>query len=155
MDKPLNIVRTPVPVVEPEKPNPLATLEALLTELLAETKKIPKSKGENSGISELRWLSTAQAAEWYGDTTPATFRKLAKQYNIPRHGHARKIYDKFELDEWVLDHRCFLNNNSPSLRRGRRGASMQAIENIVWAAVKDSFRDFRESLKEEGKINGR
>lgn len=124
--------------------------ETLLAEILAELRKLTKSQSRNSGLSELRWFSTAQAAEWYGDTSPDRFRKLAKQYNIPRHGHARNIYDKFELDEWILNPRCFLDTNSPFLRRGRRGTSMAAIQNIVWAAVKDSLRDFDEILNQEG-----
>jgi hypothetical protein len=151
-----------VPATEskPEKPKSYTIEQTRLTEILIEMKKLSagisklaKSKNRNSGLSELQWFSTAQAAEWCGACSEERFRKLAKQYNIPRHG-ARKLFDRFELNEWILNPRCFLNNDSPSLRRGRRSASMEAIENIVWGAVRDSLRSLHERFEEEEGTHG-
>ena len=145
MDKPTNIKRTPVPVIQPKPvPEPPTTEVALLTEILIELKKMAKSQGRNSSLSDSRWLNTDQAAAWCGDLSVDYFRRLVKRYSIPRHG-ARKLFDKFQLNDWVLDSRCFLNDNSPSLRR--RGASMAAIQNVLLAAIKDSLRDLTDSTE--------
>jgi hypothetical protein len=151
-DKIFNIIRTPLPQSQPEQPDPLTRIEGLLTELLTETKKMANKKGRDSGGFESQWLSTAKAAEYCGDYSPETFRKLVKRYNIPKHGHTRKVFDRNELDEWMKAPRYFLNTNSPSRGRGRRNDAMAAIQNLFWAMVKDPLRDLYESMKQEREI---
>lgn len=100
-----------------EKINPLVRVETLLTELLTETKKMAKSKSRNSGVFEPRWLKTVNAAAWC-DYPVDTFRELAKEFQIPRHGPKLNRYDKEEIDQWMKDPLCFRNNTKPMVKSG-------------------------------------
>jgi predicted DNA-binding transcriptional regulator AlpA len=61
---------------------------------------------------ERRWLNVKQAAEYCGYDSPNHFRKLAQDYDVPRHGPHGNRYDKYELDEWMVNPRSFADRNS-------------------------------------------
>ena len=68
---------------------------------------------------ETRWLNNAQAAE-YTAYSPSRFRKLAREYSVPRHGPEQNRYDRYELDQWMENPKCFMeqsNHNFPARRR--------------------------------------
>ena len=117
--EPISIIRTPVPVTEskPGKANPLAAVEALLAEILAELKRKTKSQGRNSSSSESQWLKTANAAARC-DYSEATFQDYAREYEFPRHGPKLNRYDREEIDQWMKDPSCFLNNPKSAVKSG-------------------------------------
>ncbi len=67
-----------------------------------------------------RWLTARQAAEYCGYNV-AHFRRLAKEYKIPRYGPGKNRYDRLELDEWMRNPEYFLPTRVPTVRRRHPG----------------------------------
>lgn len=147
MNKAVEIVRTPVTEEPPKRQSPLAETEALLRELLQETRKA--NRRTTPAEVETRWLNVNNAAK-YCDYSPERFRRLVKQYSIPAHGPKHSRFDRADLDAWMNDPRCFLNRANTYPRR--RAGSMEAIQSILWDMARPKFREHLRLLEKE--ING-
>jgi hypothetical protein len=108
---------------------------ALLTELLVEFKRLGHSTANKLKDVDTPWLTTKEAAV-YCRYDCDVFRKLVREYNIPKHGKSGNRYHRHELDEWIRDKRCF---HAPSGRPRRRKVDpMSAIEDLLlWAATRE------------------
>ena len=70
---------------------------------------------------EHRWFNAKQAAEYCGYNSPSHFRKLAQDHDVPRYGPHENRYDKYELDDWMANPRCFTNRKTDTF--GSRSCS--------------------------------
>jgi hypothetical protein len=115
------------------EPDQIEQIAGLLTELLAETRRRNRRGNLDFGNLDVRWFNVNTAAGYCGNYSPDRFRKIAAEYEIPRHGPHRNIYDRYELDEWILNPQCF-RNRSAGHRGGRRAGSMDKIAHLVFSA---------------------
>jgi hypothetical protein len=75
-----------------------------------------------SGSFDQRWMNTRQAAMYCGYESADHFRQLANEKRVPRHGPGNNRYDRFELDEWMMNPRCFVVDQRTAVARGRNRA---------------------------------
>lgn len=77
-----------------------------------------------------RWMTSAQAADYCGIGDKGYFLKLAKVYHLPRYGHSNRVFDRFDLDQWMQDPRCFLPDYQ-ALPRRRKAGSFTPIRKMI------------------------
>ncbi len=77
-----------------------------------------------------RWMTSAQAAVYCGIGDKGYFLKLAKVYHLPRYGHSRRMFDRIDLDTWMIDPKCFLPDYQAHARR-RKAGSFTPIHNLI------------------------
>lgn len=63
-----------------------------------------------------RWMKQKEAARYCGYSV-SQFKKLASQYQLPKHGPSHNHYDRLELDRWMRDSVCFIEEEFPSEKR--------------------------------------
>jgi hypothetical protein len=79
--------------------------------------------------NQRRWMNSEQAADYCGVNDRKYFLKLAKAFNLPRYGHSRRMFDRFDLDRWMVDKKSFLPQN-PTMARRRPGGFVP-IHNVL------------------------
>lgn len=109
------------------QPDQLGEVVALLGEVLRELKGMNSKNGRNTNIDS-PWLSLSHAAR-YCDYSPEHFRDLVKEFEIPTHGPQDNRFNRFELDRWLEEPKCFKSNNARVVRR-RTGEFK--IKDIMW-----------------------
>jgi len=113
----------------------LTEIKVLLVELLAETRRMNRRGNRSFENFDARWLNVNAAAMYCGDYSPDRFRKIAKEFEIPRHGPHRNLYDRLELDEWINNPNCY-RSNRPGRRTGRRAGAMDKIAHFTLSVVR-------------------
>lgn len=94
----------------------------MLHESCRQTKRGPcenfPGSGGGGGMIDRRWMNTQSAAE-YCDYSASRFRRLVKEFSVPGHGPERNRYDRYELDAWMTNPRCFIqtDNSFPARRK--------------------------------------
>ncbi len=94
----------------------LSEIAALLGEVLRELKRTNAKSGGRIVDIDSHWLSLANAAR-YCDYSPEHFRDLVKRFEIPTHGPQDNRFNRFELDRWMEEPKCFKSNNARIARR--------------------------------------
>jgi len=115
----------------------LTEIKELLAELLAETRRTNRRGNGRFENLDARWLNVNAAAMYCGDYSPDRFRKVAKEFEIPRHGPHRNLYDRLELDEWITNPNCY-RSNRPGRRTGRRAGAMDKIAHFTLSVVRST-----------------
>lgn len=67
----------------------------------------------------MRWLTAKEAAQ-YVRMHPSTFWRYVREYKIPRRGPTNRHFSAEDLDRWMMDERCFLEDRAPARRQWSR-----------------------------------
>lgn len=76
-----------------------------------------------------RWMTSAQAADYCGIGEKSYFLKLAKVYHLPRYGHSNRMFNRLDLDAWMVDPKCFIPDYHPRARR--KAGSFTPIRKMI------------------------
>lgn len=79
-----------------------------------------------------RWMTSEQAADYCGIGDRGYFLKLAKVYHLPRYGHSNRMFNRIDLDAWMVDPRYFLPDQAHRARR--KAGSFTPIRSFIGQA---------------------
>lgn len=73
------------------------------------------------------WLTPAEAAEYvrYSETS---FRRYRKKYAIPAHGPEASRFHRDDLDRWLKNPNCFLDENKPKAKAKRPAGGFRRVK---------------------------
>jgi hypothetical protein len=95
------------------------------------------------GSFDQRWMNNKQAAKYCGYESAEHFRHVVREHRVPRHGPANNRYDRFELDEWMMNSRYFMIDQRAAVARGR---------NRAFVPIRCMFAGLRERRKRDAVI---